>query len=122
MIDPATFKDFRLHGGFVIVSIEFTHEPMRDALEREAIAQARIVGGRFHLLIQTGLSDRELSISLYHEILEAATVGSWPPPDSVMEFNEGDFERAAQAAHAKWGDASPENLNRMLQSYGFREQ
>jgi hypothetical protein len=95
---------------------------MRDALERAAFAQTRIVGTQFHVQIQAGLSDQELSISLYHEILEAATVGSWPPPDSVMEFTEGDFERAAQAAHAKWGDATPENLNRMLQSYGFREE
>jgi len=70
------------------------------------------------VLIQAGLSDPELSISLYHEILEAATVASLHPPDSVMEFNEGDFERAAKAAHAEWGDASPE----MSQSYGFREE
>jgi len=122
MINPASFKNIRLRGGFVIANVEFTHAPMRDALEREAMAQTRIIGRQFHLLIQAGLSDRELSISLYHEILEAATVGSWPPPDSVMEFNEGDFERAAQAAHAEWGEATPENLNRLLQSCGFREE
>ena len=122
MIDPAQFKNLRLRGGFVITSIEFTRAPMRDALEREAAAQTRIIGQQFHLRIQAGLTERELSVSLYHEILEAATVGSWPPPDSVMEFNEGDFEQAAQAAHAKWGEATPENLNRMLQSHGFREE
>jgi len=122
MIAPAAFKNVRLRGGSVIARAEFSRAPMRDALQREAVAQTRIVGGRFHLLIQAGLSDPELSISLYHEILEAATVASQHPPDSVMEFNEGDFERAAQAAHAEWGDASPENLNRMLQSYGFREE
>ena len=59
---------------------------------------------------------------LYHEILEAATVASLHPPVRVMEFNEGDFERAARAAHAEWGDPTPENPNRMLQSYGFREE
>ena len=122
MMDPASFKKVRLRGGFVIAGVKFTHAPMRDALEREAVAQTRIVGGRFHVLIQAGLSDRELSISLYHEILEAATVASLHPPGSVMELNEGDFERAAQTAHAEWGDATPENLNRMLQSYGFREE
>lgn len=95
---------------------------MRDALERKAVAQTRIVGKLFHVVIQAELSERELSISLYHEILEAATVGSWPPPGPVMEFNEGDFEQAAQAAHEKWGIPTPENLNRMLQSYGFREE
>lgn len=122
MIDPASFKNVRLRGGFVITDIQFTAAPMVDALEREAVAQTRITGREFRLLIQAGLSERELSISLYHEVLEAATVGSWPPPASVMEFNEGDFEQAAQAAHEKWGDATPENLNRMLQSHGFREE
>lgn len=122
MIDPTSFKNVRLRGGFVVAGVEFTHAPIRDALEREAVAQTRIASGQFHVLLQAGLSDQELSISLYHEILEAATVGSWPPPDSVMEFNEGDFERAARAAHSEWGEATPENLNRMLQSYGFREE
>ena len=121
-MDPASFKNVRLRGGFIIASIEFTRAPMRDALEREALAQTRIVGGRFDLLLQAGLDDRELSISLYHEILEAATLASLSPPDSVLEFNEGDFERAAQAAHAEWGEATLENLNRMLQSYGFRQE
>ncbi len=122
MISPSSFKDVRLRGGFVIAIVEFTHAPMRDALEREAVAQTTIICRQFHLLIQAGLSERELSISLYHEILEAATVASLHPPDTVMEFNEGDFERVAQAAHTEWGEATPENLNRMLQFYGFREE
>ena len=121
MIDPATFKRVRLRGGFVIADVQFTAAPMVDALEREAIAQTSISGREFRLLIRAGLSEQELSVTLYHEILEAATVGSLRPPDSVMEFNEGDFERAAHAAHAEWGNATPENLNRMLQSLGFRE-
>jgi hypothetical protein len=122
MIDPTSFKGVRLRGGFVIADVQFTAAPMVDALEREAIAQTSIVGREFRLLIRAGLSERELSITLYHETLEAATVGSLRPPDSATEFNEGDFERAAQAAHAQWGDATPENLNRMLQSHGFREE
>ncbi len=122
MIDVAAFKNLRLRGGFVITNIEFTNTPMLDALEREALAQTRIVGQKFHLIISGALNEREVSISLYHEILEAATVASQRPPQSVMEFNEGDFENAAQAAHAEFGNASPENLNRMLQSYGFREE
>jgi hypothetical protein len=35
-----------------------------------------------------------------HEVLEAATVAAEYPPLSVVEFNEGAFERAAQAARA----------------------
>ena len=120
MIDPASFKDVRLRGGFVIAEIEFTDAPMVDALDREAVAQTRIVGRDFRLLIRVGLSQPELSLSLYHEILEAASVASLHPPASVMEFNEGDFERAAHTAQDTWGDATPDNLNRLLQSYGFR--
>ena len=120
MIDPATFKNLRLQGGFTITDVEFTGEPMVDALNREALAQTRINGYRFRILLQAGMSEDEISISLYHEVLEAATVACLRPPDSVMEFNEGDFERAAQAGHAQFGPATPENLNRLLQSYGFQ--
>jgi hypothetical protein len=91
-----------------------------DALGREAAAQTRVTGREFRLRIRPGLSDEELSVTLYHEILEAAAVASWPAPASVMEFNEGDFERAAKAAHGRWGTASPENLNRMLQFHDFQ--
>ena len=120
MIDARQFINFRLRGGFVIQQIEFTHEPMVDALEREAMAQTRIVGREFRMLIRAGLSEEELSVTLYHEILEAASVASLNPPADVMDFNEADFERAAYDAHDKFGEASPDNLNRMLQSYGFR--
>jgi hypothetical protein len=47
-------------------------------------------------------------------------VASASPPDSVLEFNEGDFGRAARSMHDRLGEASPENLNRMLQLFGFR--
>jgi hypothetical protein len=72
-----------------------------DALGREAAAQTRVTGREFRLRIRPGLSDEELSVTLYHEILEAAAVARWPAPASVMEFNEGDFERAAKAAHGR---------------------
>ena len=119
MIDAAAFKNLRLHGGFTIVDVEFAGAPMVDALNREALAQTRINGYRFYIRLQVGMSEREISISLYHEVLEAATVASLRPPDSVIEFNEGDFERVAKAAHAEYGLATPANLNRLLQSYGF---
>lgn len=40
-------------------------------------------------------------------------------PASVSDFNEADFERTAYAMHDELGEASPENLNRMLQLHGF---
>jgi hypothetical protein len=109
------FIKLRLPGGFVIADLAFSHEPMVDALGREAIAQTRIVGREFRLLIRGGLSEAEMSITLYHEILEAASVASPNPPASVTEFNEANFEEAAQASHNRWGKASPANLDRLLQ-------
>ena len=122
MIDAATFKDTRLRGGLVIASVEFTDEPMLDALGREAMAKTGIVGMRFDLLIRAGLDERELSVTLYHEILEPAAVASADAPASVMDFNEADFERTAYAMHDELGAASSENLNRMLQLHGFGEE
>ncbi len=119
MLDASQFIGLRLLGGFVIEDLRFTDEPLVDALGREAAAQTRIVGRRFRLLLRRGLSSREESTSLYHEVLEAAAVASDFPPESVQAFNEGDFERAAKAACDKLGPASPEKLNRMLRQFGF---
>lgn len=119
MIEIGQFKNLRLHGGFVIKEVELTDLPMVDAIGREAVAQTTIVLRNFRLFIRTGLNEDELSVTLYHEILEAATVAEENPPAAVMDFNEADFERAAHEAHARWGDASPDNLNRLLQFHGF---
>ena len=120
VIDTRPFLNLRLQGGFVIAEIEFTDEPMVDALGREAAAQTRITGREFRLLIRGGLPDDELSITLYHEILEAATVANLAPPPGVAEFNEGAFERAARAAHQQWGRATPVSLDQLLQFHGFQ--
>jgi hypothetical protein len=52
--------------------------------------------------------------------LEAASVAIAKPPAGVMDFNEADFERAARDAHERWGDASPANLDLLLQFHEFR--
>ena len=91
-----------------------------DGLGREAIGQTRAIVREFRLLIRSGLSEEELSITLYHEILEAASVATADPPSSVIDFNEADFERAARNAHERWGNASVMNLNLMLQFHGSR--
>jgi hypothetical protein len=74
---------------------------------------------RHSILLRTDLDEHERSVSLYHEVLEAATVAADHPPESVVEFNEGAFERAAQATHARSRIASPESLNQMLAEFGF---
>jgi hypothetical protein len=93
---------------------------LTDALGREAVAQTVISGKEFHMTIRHGLDDRELSITLYHEVLEAATVAALEPPESVVDFNEGDFECVAHEMHTTLGTATAATLSGMLQSLGFR--
>lgn len=119
MIDLGQFNHLRLHGGFIIQEIELTDAPIIDAIGREAVTQTSAIARNFRLLIRSGMSDEELSITLYHEILEAASVAVPNPPANVIDFNESDFERAAREAHERWGNASPGNLNLLLQFHGF---
>ena len=121
MIDFRSFENILLRGGFTILRIEPTSGLLLDALGREAMARTRIVGRKFEIAIKLELAEEEQSVTLYHEILEAATVASSNPPPAVIDFNEGDFERAAYSAHAQFGVASIENLNRVLKLYGFKE-
>lgn len=121
MIDVTRLVGLKLRGGFCIAAIEVSREPLTDARGREAVAQTTISGRDFRILIQPGLVESELSVTLYHEVLEAASVGADECPQQVTEFNEGDFERAAQAAHKRFGSASASCLNLMLEEYGFRD-
>ena len=119
MIDLSALQNLRLRGDFTIVRLELTNEPIADAIGREARARTRIVGRGFDLLIRAGLSQLELSVTLYHEILEAANAATENPPAAIRQLNEGDFDRAAYQAHEQFGEVSPQNLDRMLQLYGF---
>ena len=103
MIDLRAFQNLQLRGGFTIVRLEITNEPLVDAMGRDAVARTRITARNFDLLIRAGLSQHELSVTLYHEILEAATVAMENPPEQVREFNEGDFDQAAYQAHEQFG-------------------
>jgi hypothetical protein len=92
---------------------------MLDAIGRQAIARTSIIGRQFSITVRSDIADEETSVTIYHEILEAMTVASVVPPDTVRNFNEGDFELATYKAHREFGEASPENLDRMLQFYSF---
>ena len=119
MTDVTRLVGLKLRGGFRIEAIEVSVGPLTDAIGRDAVAQTTISGRDFRLLICPGLDEVELSVTLYHEVLEAAAVGADECPQQIVEFNEGDFERAAQAAHKRLGPANASNLNRMLEEYGF---
>jgi hypothetical protein len=119
VLDLARFRNLRLRGGFTLVEVRLTAEPLLDPLERAATAQTIIRGKGFHISLRSDLGEHETSVSLYHEVLEAATLAAEHPPETVLEFNEGAFERAAQAAHARLGPAAPGTLNQMLVEFGF---
>lgn len=119
VLDFGQFQNLHLRGGFTLVEVRLTARPLVDPLRRQATAQTVIRGTRLYILLRAGLDERELSVSLYHEVLEAATLAAGYPPDTVIEFNEGAFEKAAQAAYARLGLASPQTLNQMLVEFGF---
>ena len=119
MINWDGFNNLPLRGGFTIVWIKLSDDPMLDAIGRQAIARTSIIGRQFSITVRSDIADEEFSVTIYHEILEAMTVASVVPPITVRNFNEGDFERAAYQAHKEFGEASPENLDRMLQFYRF---
>src|SRR5437667_12571863 len=119
VIDLSAVQTLRLRGDFKIIRLELTDEPIADAIGREARARTRIVGRGFDLLIRAGLSQRELSVTLYHEILEAAKSAVENPPAAIREMNEGDCDRPAYQAHEQVGAVSPQSLDRKLQLYGF---
>ena len=119
VIDLGAFQNLQLRGGFKIVRLEITNEPLVDAIGRDAIARTRIIDQSFDLVIRSDLSQAELSVTVYHEILEAATVATENPPVAVRQLNEADFDQAAYQAHESFGKVSPESIDRMLQLYGF---
>lgn len=109
-----------LRGGFLLIKIVVHDEPMHDAIGRVAVARSTIIGPNITIeLAAFASSPEEVSISIYHEVLEAATVAAVAPPAAVCELNEAGFEAAAKDAHAAFGIATPETLNRMLESFGF---
>ncbi len=114
-------QNLALHGGLLLAEIRLTSRFLLDPLGRPATAQTVIRGSRLYISLREDLNETELSVSLYHEVLEAATVAAERPPESVIAFNEGDFERMARSAHLRLGVASAERLNQMLADLGFED-
>jgi hypothetical protein len=121
LLHLARFRDIALSGGFAIVEVRLTEQSLLEPLGRPAVAQTLIRGNEFHIVLRDGMNEEELSISLYDEVLEAATVAAENRPESVMEFSEGDLEESARFAHARYGTASPASLNEMLEEFGFQD-
>jgi hypothetical protein len=119
-LDLSDFDFLPLKGGFLLEKISVTDAPIIDALDRPAAARSTILGSTIRIEISSlYLEATELSISLYHEVLEAAAVASLNPPPLVWEMNEADFESAARLIHDEFGPASQSTLNQMLERFGF---
>jgi hypothetical protein len=115
------FKSLRLPNGFTLLKIELVASPMCDAIGRPALAKAVIEGDTISIDLVADQTSDELSVSIYHELLEAMTVGVPSPPQAVCDLNEAGFEKAAQDAHRRHGLANPHNVLSFLHEFGFTE-
>jgi hypothetical protein len=121
MPEFTAFHGLRLRGGFTIIHLEFVPEPLVDAFGRAVLASTQIVGKEIRITVLSTLDEKETSVTLYHEILEAMTVAVDTAPLHVRDYNEADFEKAGYEAYDQLGPASPSNIDRMLLSFGFEE-
>lgn len=119
MIELGAFDNQPLRGGFLLKNVGLAAVPMTDAIGRPALARTTVIGETFRVELQANLTEEEVSVSLYHEILEAATVAAVHPPEGVLELNEAGFEAAARQMQAELGWVSPLALNQMLEIFGF---
>ena len=118
-MDLAVFHGVRLRGGFVLVKVEASREPFADSIGRPALAKTSIVSNRFEIILLDGMTDAQVSVTRYHEVLEAATVAASNPPATVIDLNEQDFDRSGYRMHEELGTATPSSLNRMLEMFDF---
>jgi len=117
--DLASFSHLNLPGGFLLAEIRIGSASMIDPAGRPALARTTINGRNIEIILLAGMSVEEQSISIYHETLEGLTVGTDQPPESVCDFLESDFEKAAIRAHQQFGFATPENVISFLKGFHF---
>lgn len=112
MIELAVFRNLPLRGGFVLEKVEIAAAPMEDAIGRPALARTVVIGATLSIELRSEMLDDEMSVSLYHEVLEGLTVATQNPPAMVIHLNEADFEVAARRMHSDFGFASPKALTK----------
>jgi len=120
-MDLAQFNGLQLPQDFVLLGVKFVEAPMCDAIVRPALAKAVIEGNTISMDLAYNQSPEELSVSLYHELREAMTVGVVSPPRMVCDLNEAGFEQAAKDSHREHGLASARSVLMFLREFGFTE-
>ena len=69
--------------------------------------------------IAPGLSPEEQSITIYHEVIEVASLQAKQPPPTVLDLSEQEIDLLAKMAHEQYGLATVETLNHLLRDLGF---
>ena len=118
-VDLNSFRDLLLPQGFRLLRIELVADPMLDAIGRPALAKATIENRTIAIQLAAGQTSEEMSVSIYHEVLEAMTIGVPFPPSAVRDFTEAAFEQAAKRAHRQHGLASKASVITFLYEHGF---
>ncbi len=121
-MNPSEFNNLFLVTGHTIISLELSNEPITDARGNEALGWTQTIGREMRIQILAELDEKEISVTLYHEVLEAVLLSCRHPPNSMVKFCESDFDLTAYAMYEKIGAATPNNINHMLQILGFRPE
>ena len=88
MLELDVFADLPLRGGLRLKEVRRASAPLVDAIGRPAVARTLIIGKVLEVELQPDLSDEETSVSLYHEVLEGATLAVLRPPAATIDLNE----------------------------------
>ena len=118
-MDLEQFNDLQLPQGFRLLGVEIAEAPMLDAIGRPALARAVIENSTISIYLAVDQSPAEISVSIYHEVLEAMTVGVQSPPAEVCDLNEAGLEQAAREAYRRHGLANPASVLTFLREFGF---
>ncbi len=76
--------------------------------------------GTMAIRIAPGQSPYEQSVTIYHEVLEATALQAEEPPAMVLDLSEEDFDLLAYLAQEQFGTATVENLNKLLETLGYK--
>ena len=118
-MDLGQFSNLQLSQGFRLVGIEIVEGPMLDAIGRPALAKAVIESNTIRIYLAAGQTPGEMSVSIYHEVLEAMTIGVPVPPPRVFNLTEAGFEQAAQDAYQRHGLANKVSVINFIHELGF---
>ncbi len=118
--DLGSFSNAPLRGGHSIESITVAEGKLGTggaSLGQTTIQPIR--SGKMTIQLAPGQSASEQSVSIYHEVLEAAALDAKNPPMMLLDLSESEFDMLAYMAQEQFGTATVENLNKLLQAVGF---